>query len=134
MKHFTIEDARQELARVRPIAERMVAAYRDLRGPTVERDALRGRIAGNGGALDRGRFAELERVVSTTAAALATAIGELEEIGVQIKDLDLGLVDFPCRHPVTGEPVLLCWMVGENELGYWHGLDEGFAGRKQLPF
>ena len=48
-----------------------------------------------------------------------------------VKDLDRGLVDFPAfRH---GEEVLLCWQVGEDEIGYWHGVDDGFAGRKPLP-
>jgi hypothetical protein len=50
---------------------------------------------------------------------------------VQVKDLDRGLVDFPALH--DGEEVLLCWQVGEDEVAYWHGVDEGFAGRKPLP-
>jgi hypothetical protein len=48
-----------------------------------------------------------------------------------VKDLDRGLVDFPALH--RGEEVLLCWQVGEGEVAYWHGLEEGFAGRKPLP-
>ena len=47
--------------------------------------------------------------------------------------VDRGLLDFPAQHPVTGETVLLCWHVGEEEIGFWHGLEEGFAGRKPLP-
>ena len=49
-----------------------------------------------------------------------------------VKDLDRGLVDFPALR--EGEEVLLCWQVGEDEVAFWHGLDEGFAGRKALPF
>jgi hypothetical protein len=55
----------------------------------------------------------------------------LEELGVQVKDLDRGLVDFPALRS-NGEEVLLCWQVGEDEIGFWHGLEEGFSGRKPL--
>jgi hypothetical protein len=48
-----------------------------------------------------------------------------------VKDLDTGLVDFPALH--KGEEVLLCWQFGEDEVTHWHGVDEGFAGRKPLP-
>ena len=48
-----------------------------------------------------------------------------------MKDLDAGLVDFPARR--EGVDVLLCWRLGEDEVGYWHGLEEGFSGRKPLP-
>jgi hypothetical protein len=55
-------------------------------------------------------------------------------VGVQVKDLDRGLIDFPARHPARDETVLLCWQLGEEAVEYWHGLEEGFAGRKPLPF
>jgi hypothetical protein len=55
----------------------------------------------------------------------------LQELGVAVKDLDRGLVDFPALR--DGEEVLLCWQLGEEKVGYWHGVDEGFAGRRELP-
>jgi hypothetical protein len=54
----------------------------------------------------------------------------ITDAGVQVKDLDTGLLDFPSRR--EGEEVLLCWRVGEDEIRFWHGLEEGFAGRKPL--
>jgi hypothetical protein len=61
---------------------------------------------------------------------IAQAISEIHETGCVVKDLDEGLVDFPSlRH---GEEVYLCWKLGEEHIGYWHGLTEGFAGRKPL--
>ena len=60
------------------------------------------------------------------------AAERLERLGVLVKDLDRGLVDFPALR--DGEEVLLCWQVGEDEVAFWHGVDEGFAGRKPLPF
>ena len=65
------------------------------------------------------------------AAEVAKAVEELQALGVLVKDLDRGLLDFPALR--GGEEVLLCWQVGEDEVGFWHGLEEGFAGRKRLP-
>jgi hypothetical protein len=59
-------------------------------------------------------------------------VRQLEHLGVLVKDLDRGLVDFPALR--EGEEVLLCWEVGEDEVAFWHGIEEGFAGRKPLPF
>jgi len=53
------------------------------------------------------------------------------ELGVEVKDLDEGLVDFPALR--RGETVLLCWRLGEDDVGYWHTVQEGFAGRRPLP-
>ena len=61
---------------------------------------------------------------------ISELVGKLEESGIQMKDLDSGLVDFPAVR--YGETVLLCWKLGEDEVLYWHGLAEGFRGRKSL--
>ena len=58
------------------------------------------------------------------------ALGEMDEIGVQVKDLEKGLLDFPSV--MEGREVLLCWMQGEDGIGYWHTPEDGFAGRKPL--
>jgi hypothetical protein len=58
------------------------------------------------------------------------ALGEIEELGGQFKGLDLGLVDF--LGEVDGRPALLCWQYGEKSIGFWHAVDEGFAGRRAL--
>jgi hypothetical protein len=63
---------------------------------------------------------------------MAEAVEWLQRLGVIVKDADRGLVDFPALRE-NGEEVLLCWQVGEDEIAYWHGLEEGFAGRKPLP-
>jgi len=59
------------------------------------------------------------------------AIAEISAIGVQVKDLDMGLLDFPCKVE-SGEIVLLCWKLGETAITHWHGLEEGYAGRKPI--
>jgi hypothetical protein len=86
---------------------------------------------GNGGALDARRVATLAAQVNREAEAVARSITGIQELGVLVKDLDRGLVDFPALR--GEEEVLLCWEVGEDEVAYWHGLEEGFAGRRPLP-
>ena len=64
------------------------------------------------------------------AAQLKQAIERIQAIGCVVKDLDEGLVDFPTLR--DGQEVYLCWKLGEEHIAYWHGLEEGFAGRKPL--
>jgi hypothetical protein len=61
---------------------------------------------------------------------ITDTLAEITALGVQVKDLDIGLLDFPCI--VDGKMVLLCWKLGEESIGHWHGVDEGFAGRKRI--
>jgi len=72
------------------------------------------------------RRAEREKALQEARDTL----GEIDEIGVQVKDLEQGLLDFPCV--MEGRTVLLCWKLGEPEIGYWHSEEDGFAGRKPL--
>jgi len=72
------------------------------------------------------RKAEREKAVQRVKDALA----EIDATGVQVKDLDIGLLDFPCE--VDGRTVLLCWKLGEKQITHWHGVSEGFAGRKPI--
>jgi hypothetical protein len=72
------------------------------------------------------RKAEREKAVQRIKDLLA----EIDATGVQVKDLDIGLLDFPCE--VEGQTVLLCWKLGENRITHWHTVSEGFAGRKPI--
>jgi len=58
------------------------------------------------------------------------SLAEIDAIGVQIKDLETGLLDFPCL--IDGETVLLCWKMGESRIEFWHTLDAGFQGRQPV--
>ena len=96
-----------------------------------EFDAVRSRIFLNGGTfVDVEKFArrkaEREKAVQTAKDAVA----EIDAAGVQVKDLDIGLLDFPCM--VEGDVVLLCWKLGEKGITHYHGTGEGFAGRKPI--
>jgi hypothetical protein len=72
------------------------------------------------------RKAEREKTIQKVKDALA----EINATGVQVKDVDIGLLDFPCQ--VEGRTVLLCWKLGEKGITHWHSPSEGFAGRKPI--
>ncbi len=72
------------------------------------------------------RAAQLDALVED----MTRKIAELEDLGVEVKDLDYGLVDFPAER--YGESVMLCWRYGEADVSYWHKPNEGFNGRKSL--
>jgi hypothetical protein len=133
MKHFTHEEATEALETVRPLAERMVEQRKALTEARAALVTARSAVAGNGGGLDAEQIQELEAAANDAAAAVAACIEAIGEMGAQVKDAARGLLDFPALRPATGETVLLCWHVGEPEIAFWHGLEEGFAGRKPLP-
>lgn len=100
---------------------------------TVDRElsALGERIFYSGGALvDIKRMALRRAERDKAVLRVRDAMAEIDAIGVQVKDLDIGLLDFPCK--VDDEIVLLCWKLGEPSITHWHGMDEGFAGRKPI--
>ena len=131
-RYFTPSEANELLEEVRPLAESLVQHRQGMRLAAERRARLTARIAGNGGDLDPQEPGELDEQFQRESHAVTQTAERLERLGVLVKDLDSGLVDFPALH--EGEEVLLCWQLGEDEVTYWHGVDEGFAGRKPLPF
>ena len=127
---FTPEQANALLAEVRPLVEHMVAAKRALDEAQERRDEVGRSISGNGGGITPHELAELNEDLERQAAVLAGIVEEIHELGLLVKDLDSGLVDFPSLR--DGEQVLLCWQLGEEQVAFWHGLDDGFAGRQPL--
>ncbi len=131
-RHFTPEEANAALADVRPLAEEMVDHRRGLVAARRRRADLAGRIAGNGGDIPPSELAEVAAAIEHESLEVARCVLAIQELGAIVKDLDTGLVDFPAMH--GGEEVLLCWRLGEPEVAYWHGTEDGFAGRQPLPF
>ncbi|MGH2921413.1 MAG: DUF2203 domain-containing protein [Gaiellaceae bacterium] len=130
-KYFTADEANEALSVVRPLAEEMVERRRVLADLQERHAAFTTTIAGNGGDFDPGELHEVEDQMGEEATAVARCVARINEVGAFVKDLDRGLVDFPARR--DGEDVLLCWQVGEEDVAFWHGLEEGFSGRKPLP-
>lgn len=121
-KHFSLEEARAALAEVRPLAEELVALKRTLddRGYDIRRHGYFGGTGPNGARYFPG---ELERLVEI--------LKRLDALGVVVKGIDQGLVDFPHIRS-TGEEVYLCFRAGETDVAFWHSIEEGFAGRRPI--
>jgi hypothetical protein len=134
MRLFTHQQANEALASVRPRVERLVEARRRLVELAGRLERVRTKVTGNGGGLHPARVRELGDSLAEAATHVDELVDELGSLGVQVKDLDRGLIDFPAKHPGDGSIVLLCWHLGEDEVAFWHGVEEGFAGRKPLPF
>jgi hypothetical protein len=116
---------------IRPLAERMVALRREM-GPLERRwRQIVLAIGSNGGGLDKREAEELRAALERAHAEVSELIEEITSHGVQIKDPDRGLLDFPAV--IDGQPALLCWLVGEQRIEFWHTLEGGFAGRRPLP-
>jgi hypothetical protein len=130
-RYFTVEEANDALSAVRPLTEELVAHRRALVELQNRQSALTTRIAGNGGNVAPHELQEVQERLDAEVAGIARCVARIHEAGALVKDLDDGLVDFPARR--GGEDVLLCWRLGEDEIAFWHGLDEGFSGRKPLP-
>jgi hypothetical protein len=131
MRHFTPEEANAELSEVRPLVERMVELRRVHVAALARQEELEGSIRGNGGGIPPAVLAAASSEVEDVERKLAAVVDEINEHGAQVKDLDEGLIDFPALR--RGETVLLCWRLGEDEIGYWHSVEDGFAGRRPLP-
>jgi hypothetical protein len=129
-RYFTLEQANRTVAELRPVVEQLVEHRRRFLTAQEKRAELTTQAGSNGGDLTPTDFAEVEQELEEEATSLAVCIERIQSAGAQVKDLDTGLLDFPALR--AGEEVLLCWRLGEEEIGYFHGVDEGFAGRKPL--
>ena len=129
-RYFTRDEANALLPAVRTLAERMVAYRAGLEQAQARLGGYLEKIAGNGGGLPPAELAEAHEAVEREAGGIARCVEGIQELGGMVKDVGEGLVDFLARR--EGEDVLLCWRLGEDEIDHWHGLEEGFAGRKPL--
>jgi hypothetical protein len=125
MKIFTVQEANALLPNVRIIVGKIQRQHRHLFTYREEaKKAAEAAEQGGGGLKDGVAYA-------TALTELTLQLGELEALGVQLKDFERGLVDFPSLR--DGRVVLLCWQLGEgDELEWWHDIDAGFAGRTPL--
>ena len=121
-RHYTVEQANAALTWVAERIERLRAAREGLNDEEA-RAALQDAGPTNGGG-------EPGRVVSDAFLEMRNALVELQAMEVVLRDLDRGLVDFPSIR--DDREVYLCWLEGEDEIGYWHDLEAGFAGREPL--
>jgi hypothetical protein len=125
MKLFTVEEANSLLPNVRPIVHHIQRAHRRLSAfQSAAKYAAEGAESGGGGMAGGLRYAD--RLMELSVGA-----GQLEALGIQLKDYDNGLIDFPSMR--DGRVVLLCWKADEGDnIEWWHDVEAGFAGRQPL--
>lgn len=127
MQLFTVDHANRTLPLVRRIVEDIVREHRRWQEKIVELDLL---VSGARADMPDPRAVALERDVQTIARDIDQFQGELEALGIQLKDRRIGLIDFPSE--MDGRRVLLCWRLGEPSVQYWHDEQSGYAGRQPL--
>jgi len=128
---FTLDEARALLPVLESLLRTALNAKKLMDDVDAEIQALHHRIFLNGGMfLEIVPLARRKAERTKAEQRAKDALAEIDSIGVQVKDLDIGLLDFPCE--VEGRKILLCWKLGEKSITHWHGVEEGFAGRKPI--
>ena len=125
---FTLNEALELLPTVRQLITEIQDAKRDLDTLSVELERLLGLSGGNGHlAAD---VASTRQNVRLAGGRLEGLLRELDDLGVELKSIEEGLVDFPSER--EGRVVLLCWRQGEETIAWWHEIETGFSGRQRL--
>lgn len=131
MKTFTLDEAQSILPLVESLLKRAMENKTAAENIEAELNELSRRIHLTGGMkVDIGSVAVRRGLMEKHVNQARELVTEIDEIGVQIKDLDTGLLDFPCR--VDDEIVLLCWKSGETAIEHWHTMESGFKGRQPI--
>jgi hypothetical protein len=131
MRTFTLDEAQWLLPVLQGLLKTAMDGKRTIESVETELTAVNHRIFLCGGMLpDITHLAQRRAARDKAALAAKDALAEIDAIGVQVKALDMGLLDFPCK--VENDIVLLCWKAGETEITHWHGIEEGFRGRKPI--
>jgi hypothetical protein len=131
MKTFTLDEAQSLLPVLESLLKRAVEGKRAADSIQERLQDLNRKIFLTGGLLvDVARVRRQRSSMEQHVQQAKDSLDEIDAIGVQVKDLDTGLLDFPCE--VNGETVLLCWKMGESRIDFWHTMDSGFRGRQPI--
>ena len=131
MKTFSLDEAQSLLPILESLLRRAIDAQASAGTIEGELQMLSQNIFLSGGMLVDVASVARKRLAQRAAVQQAQdAVQEIDSIGVQVKDLDKGLLDFPCQ--LGEQTVLLCWQLGESKIRYWHTLEAGFQGRQPL--
>jgi len=131
MRTFTLEEAQSLLPVVESLLKRAIEGKQSAEQVDSSLSELGRRIYLSGGMkVDVGRVARMRAEMEHHLQLARESIAEIDAIGVQVKDLDTGLIDFPCR--LDEQVVLLCWRIGEAGIEHWHTMEDGFQGRQPV--
>jgi hypothetical protein len=131
MKTFSLDEAQTLVPVLESLVKSAIEAKKSAESVAGELQQLAQRIFLNGGTLVR--IAEVARQRAQqdkSVQQVKDTLAEIDAIGVQVKDLETGLLDFPCK--LGEEVVLLCWKLGEPEIQHWHSVESGFSGRQAV--
>jgi hypothetical protein len=130
-KLFSLRDAERLRIQLEPILIDAIEARRRLSEIDEELGKLAERVQQSGGLLISHEKAAKQRIEhNRLAGAIRDALDKIQATGCVVKDLEIGLLDFPAR--INGEAVYLCWRLGEDRIRFYHAQDEGFSGRKPI--
>jgi len=130
-RYFTLAEARQYLPAVSQAIREGIDARKTLQAAEHDRDVLREQIMFSGGmSVDQEAALRSRERRESSAAKLKQLLECFEEIGCVVKDLEIGLIDFPSLY--RGKEVYLCWRLGEPDIAFWHRVEDGFAGRQSI--
>jgi hypothetical protein len=131
MRTFTLEEAQSLLPVLESLLKRAVEGKQAAGEIESNLSDLSRRIYVSGGMrVDVGAVAKQRAEIEVHLQRVRESVAEIDAIGVQVKDIEAGLLDFPCR--MDDEVVLLCWRMGESAIEHWHTVDSGFQGRQPL--
>lgn len=129
-RYYTVEEANNALPLVKAIVADIVRQFREVRDRKERLDAIRKRPQRAEKSVYAEEVAQIEEELEKDVRVLQGYVDELTRLGIELKDLDKGLIDFWGK--LDGRDVYLCWMLGEEEVAHWHELEAGFAGRQSL--
>lgn len=130
-RFFTLLQAEKLLPEVAAAIREAIAAKEEYEEAETEWQNITRRVAVLGGVqVDRARWMERKKRREDAAQGVEQAVEKIHDFGCVVKDLDIGLIDFPTLF--QGQEVYLCWKLGEPSIQFWHGVDEGFRGRKPI--
>jgi hypothetical protein len=130
-RYFTVNQAQRLIPEVDRLLRDALFHKREYQQAQDELEHTTQKIRQTGGLrVDPGVVLSLRARRDTSATTLKQVLDEIQETGALVKDLDIGLIDFLSLY--GNEEVCLCWKLGEEEIRFWHGLTEGFRGRKPI--
>lgn len=130
-RRFTLQEAEKLLPEVEKEIRQAVSIKSEFSKAESELEGIAQRVAVLGGSVvNRQQLVRLRSRRDALASRLKEIIEEIHGYGCLVKDLDIGLIDFPTLF--RGEEVYLCWKLGESGIRFWHGVDEGYRGRKPI--
>lgn len=130
-RFFTLPEAERVLPEVERFLRRLIQLKQEYEMVDSELGGLVQRVTLIGGMIaPRAKMAELRARKDTIARGLKSTIEGIQEIGCQLKDVDIGLVDFPTIY--RDKEVYLCWKLGEPGIGFWHHVEDGYRGRRPI--